>query len=75
MVDLHMKSSRRHFFKSAGMTAAGFFGIQKYLSTEVSGQSMFGRSYGPQEYQSEVDRYGKLIKDPNRLLDLSLIHI
>ena len=70
MVDHHMKSSRRHFFKSTGMTAAGFFGIQKYLSTEVSGQSMFGRSYGPQEYQSEVDRYGKLIKDPNRLLDL-----
>ncbi|MCS1408073.1 MAG: hypothetical protein M2R45_01238 [Verrucomicrobia subdivision 3 bacterium] len=57
-----MRVSRRGFIQSAGAVATGFVGLHRLLSVTVP--------KGSQPYQSEVDAYGKLQSDPNRILDL-----
>lgn len=42
------------------MTTAGFMGFHRYLGSEGVAQ----------DYQSETDKYGQLVVDPKRLLDL-----
>lgn len=55
-----MTISRRRFFQHAGAVAAGFAGLSRLLEASAK----------PQPYQSELEAYGELIDDPNRILDL-----
>ncbi|MDC0325361.1 PhoX family protein [bacterium] len=65
-----MKSTRRHFFQSAGMTTAGFLGLQKYLQLDVKAQEKPQAPKVSQPYQSQETKYGDLVADPRRILDL-----
>ena len=65
-----MRHSRRNFLKSAGMTAIGFLGIHRYINSQVYAQSNSRRFNGPQEYQNELNKFGMLVKDPKRIIDL-----
>ncbi len=58
-----MKASRRQFLKDSGYVTAGFLGLQQYLIGPAQGKLT-------QKYQSELGKYGKLIPDPARILDL-----
>lgn len=55
-----MAQNRRSFLKDGGYVAAGFLGLQKFLASPAAAQ----------DYQSEVETYGKLVEDPKRILDL-----
>ena len=58
-----MKASRRHFLKDSGYITAGFLGLERFLLTSAQGKLA-------QDYQSDITKYGKLIPDPARILDL-----
>lgn len=58
-----MKGSRRQFLKGSGAVAAGFVGLERFLLTAAQAKPS-------QKYSSEVAKYGKLIPDPARILDL-----
>lgn len=58
-----MKGSRRQFLKGSGAVAAGFVGLERFLVTAAQGKLS-------QKYNSELAKYGKLIPDPARILDL-----
>ena len=58
-----MKSSRRHFLKDSGYITAGFLGLERLLMSSAQAKLL-------QEYSSEVPKYGKLVPDPARILDL-----
>lgn len=74
-----MKTSRRRFLTTATAVSAGFLGLQRLTQSAWSqsfpGASPGGRGRGGGRgagpaYQSEVNRYGPLIPDPNRIFDL-----
>ena len=65
-----MKHTRRNFLQSAGMTAAGFLGFQKHLELTANTQGASKQPKVSQPYQSQETKYGDLIADPKRLLDL-----
>lgn len=67
-----MKTSRRRFLGQATAVTSGFLGLQRLIQS-VSGQtasSTPNRAGRTLPYQSEVERYGSLIPDPYRILDL-----
>lgn len=65
-----MKRTRRNFLQSAGMTAAGFLGLQKHLELTANTADASKKPKVSQPYQSQETKYGDLVADPKRLLDL-----
>ncbi|MCS1408074.1 MAG: hypothetical protein M2R45_01239 [Verrucomicrobia subdivision 3 bacterium] len=61
-----MRISRRGFLRQSGGVAAGFVGLQRLLD----GPLVAAAAPTVQAYQSEVEAYGKLVRDPKRILDL-----
>ena len=55
-----MDSTRRSFLKKTAYVTAGFTGLGRYVATAED----------PQAYHNEVDRFGPLVADPARILDL-----
>ena len=55
------KTHRRQFLKGTGSVALGFVGLQRFLA--VAGAA-------DQPYQSQTAQLGKLVRDPNRIMDL-----
>ncbi|MCH6259152.1 PhoX family protein [Puniceicoccaceae bacterium K14] len=55
-----MKKSRRDFIRQSAAYGIGFWGLKLFANTSVSARG----------YSSEIDTFGKLIPDPNRILDL-----
>ncbi|MEM7385173.1 MAG: alkaline phosphatase PhoX, partial [Verrucomicrobiota bacterium] len=51
---------RRTFLKDSAYISAGFVGLHKMIHSSAHAQG----------YQSEVEKYGKLVKDPKRIIDL-----
>ncbi len=66
-----MQTTRRHFLSSATAVSAAFLGLRQFTAR---GQSASGSLRVPrrqtQAYQNEIERYGPLLPDPHRILDL-----
>lgn len=60
---MKIRASRREFLKESGFVTAGFLGLQRFLTADASGALT-------QKYQSELKKYGDLVTDPARILDL-----
>ena len=65
-----MIGTRRQFIQSASMTAAGFLGLQRHLRLHANEKEIRKAPTVTQPYQSEETKYGDLLADPKRLLDL-----
>ncbi len=58
-----MNTSRRRFLQDGGFVTVGFLGLQTLLARSAGAKLS-------QPYQSEIPKYGKLVRDPARILDL-----
>ena len=65
-----MKGTRRQFIQSASMTTAGFLGLQRHLRLHASEKEIRKAPTVTQPYQSEETKYGDLLADPKRLLEV-----
>jgi len=63
-----MKTSRRKFLTSATSVTAAFLGLRQFTFSAFAQGAPGARR--PQGYQSEVERYGPLLSDPNHIFDL-----
>ncbi|MEM6319769.1 MAG: alkaline phosphatase PhoX [Bacteroidota bacterium] len=59
--------SRRNFLKNSGVVSLGFVGLQTYLMTMVESCEEY---YTPTKGNYLKNRYGKLKRDPNGILNL-----
>jgi secreted PhoX family phosphatase len=59
MMSTH-KSHRRQFLKETGSVAIGFAGLHRFFTSAASAQP----------YQNQIDHLGKLLPDPQRIMDL-----
>lgn len=58
-----MNPNRRQFLKDGGYVAAGFLGLHQLLQGEAQGKLA-------QPYANQIPKYGELVPDPARILDL-----
>jgi secreted PhoX family phosphatase len=71
-----MKTSRRQFLTSAAAVSTAFLGLHRFTQSAFgqaapgTGGRWRGGSRKDPDYQNEVNRYGPLIPDPNRIFDL-----
>ena len=64
-----LRVSRRRFISGTGAVAAGFVGLHRFLHTSLSANLKYP-VVARQAHQSEVEGYGALVEDPQRILDL-----
>src|SRR5215207_8805683 len=69
-----MNTFRRQFLTSAAAVTTAFLGLHRFTQSAFGqaapgGRGRGGSRRGP-DYQNEVNRYGPLIPDPNRIFDL-----